>query len=233
MSRRQRRAGKALLSSEPVIRTLAVHEAGHCVARVLTANSLGWDASEVIEYIEVSSAPIATGFLSNDIKKGLRSQVVSWGRFLSKPMQELVAARRSSHSTGRPTQFGNNVDWPVLFAEMRGAGIDLDGWFRARSIVAIFGPMAEAKLIQRPFHEVWNDSPSKEDARGVIRAGELCGMSPKQVATASGENATIAEQQIARPEVWDAIITLADHLKPGRMSGPDAAAIIVRSLGAS
>jgi hypothetical protein len=115
---------------------------------------------------------------------------------------------------------------------MRAAGIDLDGWFRARSIVAIFGPMAEAKLIERPFNEFWNNSPSKDDQRAVIRAGTLCGMTREQIASAASEIASICEQHMARSEVWHAITTLADNLKTGRMSGREAAAIITRALAA-
>lgn len=99
--------------------------------------------------------------------------------------------------------------------------------------MAIFGPMAEAKLTERPFSELWNSYPAKDDTLGLIRAGTLCGMTLEQIVTATTENVSIAEQQIARPEVWRAINTLADNIKPGRMSGREAAAIVVRALAAS
>jgi hypothetical protein len=242
MNRQQRRAKKALGRNQPVkapghslpiLRTLAVHEAGHCVARVLTAQSLGWDAGEVIECIDVGSAPIAAG-MDQDRKHGLRSQVVSYGRFLSRPMQEFVAARRLMALPRAPDPaLGNDAELVLLFAEMRTSGIDVDGWFQAKSIVAVFGPMAEAKLVERPFNEVWNNNPSKDDQRGLIRAGTLCGMTREQIATAAGQNVTIAEQHMSRSEVWDAIITLADNLKLGRMSGREAAALITRALAAN
>ena len=222
-----RRAEKTLARSQPVVRALAVHEAGHCVARVLTARAIGWDAAEVIEYIDVGSAPISTG-----AEQGLRSQVVSWGRFLSKPMQEFVVARRPT--TGHTTGYAPVLDDPdviPMFAEMRASGIDIDGWFRVRSIVAMFGPMAEAKLIEKPFNDVWN--ASRDDALGLMRAGVLCGMTPEQIAASSNDNVSIAEQNMARPDVWRAITALADNMRPGRMSGRQAAAIIVRALTAT
>jgi hypothetical protein len=228
-NRHQRRAEKTLVRSQPVVRALAVHEAGHCVARVLTARTIGWDAAEVIEYIEVGSAPIATA-----ASYGLRSQVVSWGRFLSKPMQEFVASRRpSSTPAAGYAPVLDDPDIVPMFAEMRVSGIDLDEWFRVRSIVAMFGPIAEAKLIERPFNEVWNSNTSRDDALGVMRAGVLCGMSPDQIAASANDHVAIAEQHMARPEVWHAIMTLADSMRPGRMSGRQAAAIIVRALTAS
>ena len=222
----QRRAEKTLAHSQPVVRTLAVHESGHCVARVLTARAVGWNAAEVIEYIEVGSAPIAMG-----ADRGLRSQVASWGRFLSKPMQDFVEAHRPPEE--RPAGYSPVRDDPdiiPMFAEMRASGIDLDGWFRVRSIVAMFGPMAEAKLIEKPFNEIWNTDACRDDALSLMRAGVLCGMTPEQIAASANESVSIAEQNMARPEVWRAITALADNLKPGRMSGRQAAAIIVRAL---
>lgn len=234
MSGRQRRAQNGLAGGQPVIRVIAVHEAGHCVARVLTAGSLGWDAAEVIDYIDSGTLPIATAVASRDHMHGLRSQVVSWGRFLSKPMQEFVATQtRTTRTAKTNAPLGANVDLAPLFAEMRASGIDLDGWFRAKSIVAIFGPMAEAKLTEKPFNELWNSLPAKDDTLGLIRAGTLCGMTLEQIVTATTENVYIAEQQIARPEVWHAINALADNIKPGRMSGRKAAAIVVHALAAS
>jgi hypothetical protein len=149
-------------------------------------------------------------------------------------MQEFVAARRLMALPRAPDPaLGNDAELVLLFAEMRTSGIDVDGWFQAKSIVAVFGPMAEAKLVERPFNEVWNNNPSKDDQRGLIRAGTLCGMTREQIATAAGQNVTIAEQHMSRSEVWDAIITLADNLKLGRMSGREAAALITRALAAN
>jgi hypothetical protein len=228
-NRRQRRAEKTIARSQPAVRALAVHEAGHCVARVLTARAIGWDAGEVIDYIEVGSAPIGRG-----ADRGLRSQVVSWGRFLSKPMQEFVAARRpATNPTAGYAPVLDDPDIIPLFAEMRASGIDLDTWFRVKSMVAMFGPMAEAKLIERPFDQVWNSKTSRDDALSLMRAGVLCGMTPEQIAASANENVSIADRSMGRPEVWRAIMTLADNMRPGRMSGRQAAAIIVRALAAN
>jgi hypothetical protein len=231
MNRQRRRAEKVRM--QPVVRALAIHEAGHCVARVLTASSMGWDPSEVIAYIEVGSAPITAtaGPLIDDRRHGLRSQVVSWGRYLSKPMEEFVAARgRMSHAPGDHATADDDSDLGLLFAEMRAAGYDIDGWFRAKSLIAFFGPMAEAKLLEKPFNDIWNNNPFKDDKLGLMRAGVLCGMTPEQISIAASENANIAEQDMARPEVWRAITTLADNLKTGRMSGREAATIIMSVL---
>ena len=44
MNRKARRAAK---------KTAFVHEAGHCVGRVLVAGSLGWDIYEAIDGIDI------------------------------------------------------------------------------------------------------------------------------------------------------------------------------------
>jgi hypothetical protein len=64
---------------------------------------------------------------------------------------------------------------------------------------------------------------------GMLYAGLLCGMTPKQIG-AIQHNASIAEHNIARPEVWRAVLALADMLKPGIMNGPRAAPIILHAL---
>ena len=65
---------------------------------------------------------------------------------------------------GKP--LGNGLDLVPIFAEMRSAGIDFDWWFRAKSIEAISGPMAEAKLTGELFDEVWNGYSSECDVMG-------------------------------------------------------------------
>ncbi|MGH7249137.1 MAG: hypothetical protein ACREH9_13635, partial [Pseudomonadota bacterium] len=94
MDRQQRRAERALARNPPIVRALAIHEAGHCVARVITAGVVGWAAGEVIESITAYSAPVAAGLVGLDRQHGLRSQVESVGRYLSRPMQQFVAARQ-------------------------------------------------------------------------------------------------------------------------------------------
>jgi hypothetical protein len=235
MNRRDRRAAKAMARNQSVDRVIAVHEAGHCVARVLVAASLGWDPDEVIECIDIHPAPIITGVVSLDGTRRLLSQAVSWGQFLSKPMHEFLAAKMpdtfAAALSGAP--LGNGCDLVPIFGEMRAAGIDVDWWFRAKSIESIFGPMAEATLIGKPFEEAWNDYSSEDDKRGILYAGGLCGMTDDQIATATIENVYIAEECMTKPNVWRAISALADSLKYGRTSGRKAAAIITGVLAQS
>ncbi len=90
--------------------------------------------------------------------------------------------------------------------------------------------MAEAKLIDKPFDVVWNDYSSEDDVASVIKIGKLCEMTADKIAKATQENIHLAEQYMAAPEVWRAILQLADSLKYGRTSGRTAAAMLIPAL---
>jgi hypothetical protein len=202
-------------------RLLAIHEAGHAVARVLTAGSLGWRPEEAILHIDVHMAPSAIG-ASLDGTHQLLSQATTVGPFLSPAMLAFLESKMGSETSlalGR-----------AHFAEMQAAGIDIDGWFRAKSVECIFGPMAEAKLLAKPLDGVLNDQGAEGDVADIFRNGTLCGMTPERIAAAIGETIALAEREMAHSEVWAAILALADALQPGRMDGRTAAAIIVGAL---
>lgn len=227
MNRHERRAAKAAARGQPVDRAVAVHEAGHCVARVLVADWLGWDPSEVIMGIDIYPAPVAMGLVSHDATRTLHSQATNWGQFLSKPMHDFLTA--TMPDTFAALLQGVPLGVSVL-VKMRSAGIDVDLWCKAKCIEAVFGPMAEAKLMGKSFDEVWNEESSEADRRNMLRFCRLCGMAPKQIESAYAETIGTAEEYMGRPEVWRAILALADKLKPGRMKGRLAADTICRAL---
>jgi hypothetical protein len=76
-STKARRAAKAVARHSQPEKTVFVHEAGHCVGRVLVAGSLGWDIYETIVGIDIPPNLEAT----------------TWGPFYSKPMQEFLRVR--------------------------------------------------------------------------------------------------------------------------------------------
>lgn len=202
-------------------RAVAIHEAGHAVGRVLVSDSLGWRPDEAIAYIDVHEAPSTIG-TSLDGRHQLLSQATTFGQFLSRPMHEFLDPKRRT-----PTSLDITCE---IFAEMRAAGIDIDGWFRAKSIECIFGPMAEAKCLAKPFKDAFDDCSAERDLVDIFRNGTLCGMTPDQIGAAINENIALAEHHMAHPNVWAAILALADALKPGRMEGRTAVAIIAGAL---
>jgi hypothetical protein len=228
MNRHERRAKKAVTQRQAVDRVIAVHEAGHAVARVLVADSLGWGPDEVLEHIDIHAAPLAMG-VSAELRE-LQAEGATCGSFLSRPMYEFLQAKISPEAFDAAR---NGDEMRALFTEMRAAGIDVDVWFRAKIIEVVFGPMAEAKLTGRSFDAVWSGDGSEGDNGDLLNAGFICGIAEKRFWEAAGEIIDIAKQYIARPEVWGAILALADKMKPGRMNGRVAAAIITRALAQS
>jgi hypothetical protein len=193
-------------------RLVLVHEAGHAVCRVLTARSLGWRADEVIDRIEIYPVPIAKG--------PVRAQATYLGKYLSRHMEGYRAANHYP-PIGK-----------TLFAAMRKAGIAVDSWYRAQCLTAIFGPMAEAKATGRRFNEVWVDQSATCDVQDTLRDGLLCGMTRDQISGAIQHSAFIAEHNITKPEVWRAILALAEKLEPGVVNGSHAARIILQAFAA-
>jgi hypothetical protein len=213
MNRKKRRSAKAAACHSQPELTVRVHEAGHCVGRVLVAGSLGWNFNEVIDSIDIL----------------LGAEATTWGNLFSKPMQDFLQSRM-------PAKFRNlerieHAQVAALAPEMRAAGIDLPWWFQAKSIELIFGPMAEAKLLSEPFDDVWNADTSECDMFGLVRAGSLCGMSADEIEEATRGNIQIVEGLLAtRPELWRAITALADTFTFGRNDGRKAVDIIMSVL---
>jgi hypothetical protein len=213
MNRKKRRSAKAAACHQPEL-TVRVHEAGHCVGRVLVAVSLGRSVYEAIDRIDI---PLGA------------AEATTWGHLLSKPMQDFLQSRM-------PAKFRNleqieHAQVAALAPEMRAAGIDLPWWFQAKSIELIFGPMAEARLLSKPFDDVWNADTSEGDIFGLVSAGSLCGMSIDEIAEATSGNIQIVEGLLAtRPELWRAITALADTFTFGRNDGRKAVDIIMSVL---
>lgn len=221
----QRRAAKAKGSTKAADSVVAVHEAGHAVGRFLTAERLGYAIEESIDRIEVNAVPIVVGAVSFDKRATLTEQATTFGPKFSR---ELMAFIKSSHPGDefelRPSEVIE------LIAKARDAGLDVDGWFRAKALSTILGPMAEAKLLGKPFKTVWSGYQSQGDIKATIEEGLICSMTAEQIEVAMDEMIVSAQQEIDRPEVWQAILALADKLKPGRMSGREAVAIIKHVL---
>jgi hypothetical protein len=228
MSRIKRRAAKAKARHQLVEPAIRIHEAGHCVGHVLTTESLGWSTDEAITHVVIHPAPVGDGTVSHDGTHVLHSQATTFGMNFSRPMEDFLRARLPDKFTAE-----SEIEWreiKELMREMPTAGIDVDWWFRAKSLELIFGPMAEAKFLGKPFDEVWNSYNSEEDRTAVRKYGWACGMNTDQIKKAFGEMFLIAEHYTAQPEVWQAIQAVADSLRYGHNDGRAIVKIIVRGL---
>jgi hypothetical protein len=227
MNRKERRAAKAKARHQRVEPDIRIHEAGHCVGHVLTAESLGWSTDEAIDHVEIHPAPVGNGTVSHDGTHVLHSQATTFGMTFSRPMEDFFKARLPDKFTGE-----SRIGWREIRQLMpkMSAGIDVACWFKAKSLQLIFGAMAEAKFLGKPFDEVWNSYNSEEDRTAVREYGWACGMDTDQINQVLGEMLLIAEQDIAQPKVWQAIQAVADSLKFGHNDGQTIVNLIVREL---
>jgi hypothetical protein len=123
MNRKQRRAAKAAARRQRIDPVVAVHESGHCVGRILVADSLGWRADEAIKSIELHPLPIAGGKISIDGIREVRSQAITYGMMMSKPMDQFLRERLPFAPGGR----FEYSEIQSLIPDMRATGIDIDG----------------------------------------------------------------------------------------------------------
>jgi hypothetical protein len=224
LNRRQRRA---LRGQRPDL-VVAVHEAGHCVGRVLTAPYLGRQPQEIIKCIEIHPPGDELSVLG--LAQCGRCQAITLGPFLSKPMQGFFAKQLGEKRRAANQPSDRSAELWALIPKMRKAGIDVDSWFRATTLQAICGPMAEARLIEKEFEAIWNDECSELDLNGTVCAGCSIGLDSGQIASVIEEMVDLAKAQFTRFDVWQAIMSLSAQFKFGRNSGREAAEIILRQL---
>jgi hypothetical protein len=228
MNRHERRAAKAAARSAKIDRVVAVHEAGHAVARFLTAADLGFSTNDAISYIEV--APDAGMTKSVDKRMTLRTQATTFGPMLSKEIQEMFEGECTSLGglSGRPAFEALSE----IITKARSAGIDVNKWLRAKSLISVFGAAAEARYTSKSFEGVWKSYECEDDRRLAVQDCMIGGTTEvADIGTLLDEAEAAAENLIERPEVWRAVLALADRLPAaGRFDGKKAASIIERAL---
>jgi len=114
----------------------------------------------------------------------------------------------------------------------RSAGIDVNKWLRAKSLISVFGATAEAKYTSRSFEDVWNSYECENDQRDAVQDCMIGGtIEVDDIDAIIKEAEVAAENLIKRPEVWRAIVALADSLPAvGKFQGKQAAAIIKSAM---
>ena len=203
MNRHERRAAAAMAKGQPIDRAVMVHEAGHAVGRFLTAARLGHGPDTAISHIVVHAAPVSQGRQSIDGRADLRSEATTFGPMLSKALEDFIRADGFYDGLGGELSL---KELERILGKAREAGLDVDDWFRAKGLSGVLGPMAEARLLGRPFESVWNEYSSETDMRTVVREGMLAGLTPTEIDDAVKEIIEAATQEIERPEVWRAIL---------------------------
>ena len=226
MNRHRRRAAKSLSRKVKLDRVVAVHEAGHAVARVLTADDLGLSSETAISCIEVGTGnPMGE---SIDSKMQLFSEAVTFGPMLSTDNND--AFKHITAGVPQDQISRQHIAEAVRLARSEGA--DIDKWLRAKLLIAVFASAAEAKHTQKSIRDVWTGYASEDDVRGAFNDGFLAGLSTSEKIEVFVEDAiSRATVLIEQPHIQSAIYALADALpNSGKFPGKRAGQIIAKAL---
>jgi hypothetical protein len=238
MNRHERRKAKALSRRDqnhgPTV--VAVHEAGHAVAKVLAIGELGYSIDEAITYIDMGSNEALVP--SVDGKMMLHSQGVTYGPVFSKDIatasRELIQAYPSEDEMLLLQDAKAHEHFSQSVALGRAAGADIGKWFRARVFDAVTGSITEAIFTKRTFYDVWNGYQAENDRLSVVRDAKASGIAVNEIKSVIDRMAALAAYLMEKPEIWAAVLALASKLPAvGRMDGDQAVAIIAKALPAS
>ena len=219
MNRRARRACK--VPKPQADRVTAVHEAGHAVARVLTASDMGFGPERAIEEIEIGgSAVTVLGENRGGLK--LEGQAITRGPMFSLDIMVHI-----------------DQPGPYDFAYLRhvvmkagAAGADTQKWLKAKALIMACGTAAEAKLLSVNFDTVWQRPAAAGDLGDIIRDCHLAGVdTPEAINAVSEEAADRAITLFERKDVWRAVLAVADILPAkGVVKGDRIARIVLASM---
>jgi hypothetical protein len=209
---------------------VAVHEAGHAVARVLAAGELGYGLDEVISCIDM-------GAQAERWENGQRvtcDQGSTWGPHLSKEMETASAEFQKAYHKNRGSPgYETEAFWPTIMKLSRAAGADVEKWFRAQVFQHVSGPIAEAIASNRSFADIWNGHgwDADDDRKDVAGDAGIAGVSVRKLASTVNRMAVVSAYLMDNPEVWAGVLALAEKLPDfGTVDGGKAVRIIASAV---
>jgi hypothetical protein len=212
------KARRKVYRSDLLDRVTAVHEAGHAVARVLTADDMGIKPEEAIE--------VGDEHVETPDGKELIGAAICVGPLFSTEIE------KHYRPTSREKEFDDHC--AHVMAKAREAGADVFKWLLARALIDVFGPAAHAKLLGVPIREVWEQDAGLADRVHLLSSGRLAGIDDEKTDLLANEAINTAREMIERPEVWRAVLAVADLLPPvGKIDGKKVARVAVRALKAT
>jgi hypothetical protein len=207
-----------------------VHEAGHAIARVLAAGELGYSLDEVISCIDMGAQ---TERWENG-QRVTREQGSTWGPLLSKEMETASAEFQKAFRSKRDTPgYETGTSWPTTIKLSRAAGADVERWFRARVFQQVSGPVAEAIASNRSFIDIWNGHgwDADEDRKTLGFDAKIADVGRRKLASTINRMAVVSAYLMDKPEVWAAVLALAEQLPDfGTMDGGKAVGIIASAV---
>jgi hypothetical protein len=230
MNRHIRRAAKAMARHQIV----AVHEAGHAVAKALAAADFGYEVHEAVAYIDVGSQ--GPSWLASDGQMILHSQGVTCGPTFSKEIWLAAAEFKAAFLADRAPLTVQGNDSREFFCGIlnagRTAGADIKRWFRIRAFDAVAGCIAEAIISKRGFGKLfWQDYSAEGDRRGIAHDAVMAAIPASEAGLVISHMAAVNAYLMQDDKIWAAVLALAEELPlVGRMPGREAVKIITGIL---
>ena len=242
MNRHQRRAARAEMKKALFESVVAYHEAGHAIARYLTAGMMGLSEEDSIDEIVIGDGGIPTAE-SHDGQAVLPVQATTYGRKYS---MEIYAVRRDmdrvkgwtdlppEEYAGKWNSFENNRE---MIETAREQGCDIERWLRVRATIAVGGAVGEAIYRKVPWLDVVNGYEARNDMLQLREFITMSGLSadelsPFATATATWLSGMIKEE----PGAMEAFKALSEYIcrigtrSGGTISGEYAVGIIRRAM---
>ncbi len=242
MNRKQRRAAEVRERKDrataqfPKANIVAAHEAGHAIARYLTAAEMGYSPEEAITSIEFAASD-ATSYAgtSFDGKAQLYTQATTFGPMLTKEM-ERVAKRVHERMGFLPGKtLGGREGFNHLsqvISEARADGVDIEPWLQARAVIAVMGSAVEALVRNKPFFDIWESHESEDDLIGFVEDCTVAQVPASEVSSRIDAAVERANELLKDSNVIDAVNALATQLlHNGTTDGKTAARIIGDAMG--
>ena len=235
MNRQQRRAARAKAKNATVDPVVAIHEAGHAVARYLTAEMMGLSKEESVSSIDVHVTQEMPKGKSVDGKMVTSAQATTFGPLFSKEIDavRLAVSTANGWSDLPPEELAAKLNtlenMRDLLETAREQGCDVEKWLRARAIIMVAGATAESLYREVPWHEVWDGYEAEGDKRDLIGDLMSSGLVHDELANAEYAEADAAfawfrDKITGTPGVLDALNALASRInKPGTIPHPVAA----------
>jgi hypothetical protein len=204
MSRKERRATDARARKASVPVETAFHEAGHAVARLLTAEALGYAPEEAVHSIEI--APRHSG-VSRDGRMTLISQAICMGPMVSRPLEQAVRLIIDVHE---------GMSHAVLWDAFAKAGThqDREISMRSRMLVDVMGAVAEVKYLGKSDAlTLFMSYACEDDRKDFARNCRTLGIAADRVVDTCDQFLQHALCLAERPSVWAAINAIASQLR--------------------
>lgn len=192
----------------------AVHEAGHAVARYLSADAMGFRTDEAIGYIEIAP-PFSRP--SSGAKSILAPKPAIFGPVHSRPMMDFLKTDAIT------------LNLTTAVEACKAHGIDVEMWAAVKALICMAGPAAEALFTNRSLSEIANEC--EHDLEDATRYCLATGMTAQEASKVCNGALDWAREAFDDPRNWAAVLALADSLPSGgTIDGSQIEKTITRDL---